>query len=102
MHKYKNVRNDITIHKNRAVIEFYRSGIKHKLNIPFKSSHKFKSDKFYLITNQNEEILEHDITHMPGIPYFLSAEHLQGEYIIKKNIDKIYKFEKHEVPDLDK
>ena len=96
LYKYSAARNDTTIDKGIATIEFYRSGIKQVIRVPFKSSHRFRSDKMLLI----KEGSEIDITHIPGIPYFLTADEMGGEYIIRKTIDDEYRFGKYEVPQL--
>lgn len=96
MYKYKTVRNDIIIDGGVAIIEFYRFGLKYTVRLPFNSSNRFKLDKFYLLKDE-EEI---EITHMPGIPYFLTAEQMGGRIIVKRNIETEVNFFKNEIPEI--
>ena len=94
----KNIRNDITIDKGVATIEYYRSGIKHVIRVPFKSGDRFKKASFNLI----KDGLEIDITHMAGIPYFVNAEQLGGDAIVRRYISidntEMVNFSKGEIP----
>lgn len=96
----KNIRNDITIDKGVAVIDYYRSGIKYTVRLPFKSGDRFKKASFHLVKDGTEI----DITHMAGVPYFVNAEQLGGDSIIRRynSVDntEMVIFSKGEIPHL--
>ena len=102
MKYHANPRNDINIDGKVATITFYRSGVQYSLRVPFEPRNRLNQNKMYLIKGktriEGETQSEVDITHMPGIPYFLTAEQLNGEYIIFKKLDENKIFQKNEIP----
>jgi len=90
-------KDTIVLKDNIAIITFYKNSIEHKIRLPFISKNKHKFYKMIAIKDEQEI----DITHFPGIPYFLNCKNLDCEVIIKRLADDdINTFIDDEIPSL--
>jgi len=92
----KNPENTIIIKDNHIHITYYSSKIPYHFKIPkYKSEHH----QMVLVIEKDGNLIEEDITHKHGIPYFLSAKDLGGSYISKRRFgEEIDKFREDEIP----
>jgi len=89
--------NTISFEKNHVHITYHLNGNNHDLRIPHHTKNKLKLNQIILINN--DEMVEIDITHKHGLPYYLSAKDLGGHKIVHKKGDEvIMEFHHDEIP----
>ena len=98
---FKRKNNTITLHDGYAHIEYYKDGDLYTLRVPRIVKNRYNPNKIILIKNIDDVLTETDITHHHGIPYFLSAKDLGGDYLTKRLYDEdVGKFDQSEVPSI--
>jgi hypothetical protein len=99
--KLRNPDTTIKINTNHIHLTYYIGKIPHTIRIPHYPRHKLNFHQMVLIKQTADGLTEEDITHRHGIPYFLSAKDLGGDYIIKRIAgEDVNKFELDEIPGL--
>lgn len=92
-----NPNDSIEFQGTHIIITFYRNKIPYKVRLPFITRNKHKFYKMLLVKGDQEI----DITHLPGIPYYLTAKDLGGDSIIKRlNDEDVFKFDLDEIPNI--
>ena|SRR5438876_7913958 len=91
----KETPDTLIIKDNYVIVKCTRSGINYEIRLPYNKSQRYKNYKMVLIKDNDTE----DVSHPPGVNYYLSAEMLGGNMIIKQEHgENVATFDKDEIP----
>lgn len=94
--------NEAIIIHNSIQIPYKFKGQNHKVTLPFNQNVNIDHLNIYCYLERNG--ITEDITHQPGLPYFVTSEHLKADKIllINHDNDKQVEFTSNNVPNHDK